>query len=53
MTHHRDICIEHGLLVAQCRCPSKDKPVHKVPCPASLKEKHEAEITEMHKSDAS
>jgi hypothetical protein len=31
--HFREVCIEHGLVVRQCRCPSPSKTVRSVPCP--------------------
>lgn len=33
-SHYMEKC-EHGTLVAQCRCPSLDKPVRIVPCPVA------------------
>ena len=33
-THFKSEC-KHGVLVSQCRCPSKDKSVRIVPCPKS------------------
>jgi hypothetical protein len=32
-THYRQVCEVHGDVLAQCRCPSKDKAETKVPCP--------------------
>lgn len=31
MSHFIHICEEHGRVMAQCRCPSKDKVVKKIP----------------------
>ncbi len=31
--HYREVCALHGTTLAQCRCPSRDKEEHRVPCP--------------------
>jgi hypothetical protein len=32
-THFKSVC-KHGMIVTQCRCPSKDKEERLVPCPS-------------------
>lgn len=32
-THFIEKCRDHNWVVAQCRCPGRDKAVHLVPCP--------------------
>jgi len=41
--HYVEQC-EHGVVVAQCRCPSKDRPVNIVACPQTCPDRHQGEI---------
>lgn len=33
MAHFIEKCVDHNWIVAQCRCPTFDKPLRDVPCP--------------------
>lgn len=46
MNHFRDEC-KHGKLMDQCRCPSPDKEVRIVPCPASCQEEEVVVVPEI------
>jgi hypothetical protein len=42
--HIRKQC-EHGIVVAECRCPSTNKAVQIVSCPASCQDKEGTDAT--------